>query len=652
MDIAGRNGSEPEGGVRTLPQDPGVLGSCKHSTAAKLRGSPGRMPELTADVEFLAHHGIPDNILQLATRLATIRGTVARQELFAIGFNRERYWSTLAAELSLPFLADLTDVEFQANSGLLTTESVRHATSVFILLNGRKLLVLAPGSEEIAPLRERLRASPDLADRLAIAAPETIRASLVARRHKVLTHYAVHRLAHVFPRLSARRFGQGGKSQPVLIVATPLFAIATILPLGGLETVGLLLTVFFMNCSYWKLRAAFSRPRPLRLESVSSERLPTYSVLVPLYKEASVIPDLVTHLLALDYPASKLQILLVLEEDDDETRRTVAQHARAPIFDVIAVPPGGPRTKPKALTYALSFARGEFVAVFDAEDRPEPDQLRKAAAAFREERNLGCVQARLVPDNEDSWLARMFTLEYAANFQVLLPALASWRVPLPLGGTSNHFPRAVLEKVGGWDPYNVTEDADLGIRLARFGYQSVTILSHTFEEAPVALRQWLPQRRRWVKGWMQTSIVCLGRMPRHLRLPLRERLAVHGILTGGVLGLLLYPASLVALILFGSALAELTWPDTVPIWILIALNLGNFLAIMTAAAVSTLRGLRAAGAVHLAPLIPLLPFYWALMSLAAWQALFQFLRNRFAWEKTAHGIATGRRRTPVSSSRF
>ena len=271
-------------------------------------------------------------------------------------------------------------------------------------------------------------------------------------------------------------------------------------PFATFNALGLILTLFFLNCSFWKAAAAFCRPRPLKLEPIPDRRLPTYSVLVPLYREAAVVPDLIRHLKRLDYPASKLQVLLILEADDEESLTAVRRHADAAQFELVVVPPSQPRTKPKALTYALNFARGDYVVVFDAEDRPEPDQLRKAAAAFRERPDLGCVQARLTPDNRDSWLARMFTLEYAANFDVLLPALASWRVPLPLGGTSNHFPRDVLEAVGAWDPFNVTEDADLGVRLARFGYQTATLHSRTFEEAPVTFRQWLPQRRRWVKG--------------------------------------------------------------------------------------------------------------------------------------------------------
>lgn len=207
----------------------------------------------------------------------------------------------------------------------------------------------------------------------------------------------------------------------------------------------------------------------------------------------------------------------------------------------------------------------------------------------------------------------------------------------------------MLEKVGAWDPYNVTEDADLGVRLARFGYPSATIYSRTYEEAPVTFRQWLPQRRRWIKGWMQTVAVLLGRdVSRGLRLPLRQQLAVHGILTAGVVGLLLYPASLVVAATAIAAIAGGHYPGDLLSRALLALNIGNAAAVLLAAAVSALRGLAAARILHLARNVPLLPLYWALMSLAAWQALFQIFRQPSAWEKTTHGVAR-RRRAPRPS---
>ena len=582
-------------------------------------------------------------MLREALRRAALNGTAATQELFALGFDKRHYWSLLADDLGLVFLEDIAGATPLANAGMLATEAVRIASSALARIEDATILLLAPRPAEILVLRRRLQATPALSARLRIAMPDAIRGLIATRRHQALTHYAVNRLARALPQLSS------GCERPAGIrghkaLGAALVALALVAPLATLDAIWLLFTLFFLNCSYWKLAAAFRRTRALRLEPVSDGRLPRYSVLVPLYREAAVVSELVDHLSRLDYPKTKIEILLIVEADDRAIRDAVAAAAPSSQFEVVVVPPGGPRTKPKALAYALSFARGDYVVVFDAEDRPELDQLRRAAAAFRERPELGCVQARLLPDNEGSWLARMFTVEYAANFEVLLPALADWGVPLPLGGTSNHFPRAVLEKVGAWDPFNVTEDADLGIRLARFGYPCATIHSHTFEEAPVAFRQWLPQRRRWIKGWMQTVALCLRRdISPGLRLPLRQRLAVHGVLSAGVLGLLLYPISLWFIALAIIADVDGSYPTGPLAMALLTLNLCNLLAVLVAATVSALRGVVAARVVHLALNIPLLPIYWALMSLAAWQALFQFFRKPSTWEKTAHGVADDRR---------
>ena len=189
---------------------------------------------------------------------------------------------------------------------------------------------------------------------------------------------------------------------------------------------------------------------------------------------------------------------MALEPDDEETREAIARLKLGPPFEVVIAPENGPRTKPKALNAALPFVRGTFVAVYDAEDRPEPDQLRLALEAFvAGDGRLACVQARLTIDNTaDSWLARLFTAEYAGLFDVYLPGLSAWRLPLPLGGSSNHFRASVLRRIGAWDPYNVTEDADLGMRLARFGYRAAIIPSTTYEEAPARYGGWLRQRTR------------------------------------------------------------------------------------------------------------------------------------------------------------
>ena len=516
---------------------------------------------------------------------------------------------------------------------------------MLVTTGGRNILVVAPHGKVLAQLRRRLAQDRRLGQHIRIAAPETIRAFLVARHHRALNHYAVTRLLRVMPRLSASDLLRRDRvSGPVTLMAA-CAGMALVAPVATGLTLMLATTLLFLNCAGWKAAAACRRSRPIRAEPVASVRLPAYTVLVPLYREAGMVEDLVSHLVALDYPASKLQILILLEADDHASRDAVALHAVSPLFETVVVPPGGPRTKPKALTYALPFARGDYLVVFDAEDRPEADQLRRAAAAFREHPDLGCLQARLTPDNLNGWFARMFAIEYAANFEIVLPALADARVPLPLGGTSNHFPRRVLERVSGWDPYNVTEDADLGIRLARFGYRSATLLSRTYEEAPETLALWLPQRRRWIKGWMQTAIVCVaGPVPAGMRLSWMEGLAVHGTITAGVLGLLLYPVSFVlaaAMLMApsGGWSEQALWQ-----WAWRALNM-NLVVIVVAAAVCAARGVRGIGVPRLLPWIACLPVYWAFMSYAAWGALFQLIRSPSSWEKTPHGVAR-QRRTP------
>ena len=260
-----------------------------------------------------------------------------------------------------------------------------------------------------------------------------------------------------------------------------------------------------------------------------------------------MVDQLLSAIEALDYPADKLDVIIAVEADCHDTRAAItARKHRIPVT-VIPVSPGEPRTKPKALSVALPLARGTYTVIYDAEDRPEPNQLRMAVHAFRSAGNeLACVQARLHMDTNTSWHARYFTAEYAGHFDFFLPRLAAFGLPLPLGGSSNHFLTKTLRDVGGWDPYNVTEDADLGMRLARFGYRCGVIDSTTYEEAPANIRRWLAQRSRWFKGWMQTWLV-------HMRHPLQlfQDLGFGGFVTfqaivgGNALVALAHPAFLI-----------------------------------------------------------------------------------------------------------
>jgi hypothetical protein len=228
-----------------------------------------------------------------------------------------------------------------------------------------------------------------------------------------------------------------------------------------------------------------------------------------MYKEPEVLPILLHALRSLDYPAAKLDIKLVLEEGDRETVEAAIAMDLEGIFEIVLVPPSQPKTKPKACNYALQFARGEHLVIYDAEDKPEPDQLRKVVAAFRRGgEKLACVQCRLNYYNaRENWLTRMFTLDYSLWFDLMLPGLQRLGAPIPLGGTSNHFRTDVLRALHAWDPFNVTEDADLGIRLTQKGWRVAVIDSTTYEEANCLAGNWVRQRSRWIKGYMQTFLV-------------------------------------------------------------------------------------------------------------------------------------------------
>ena len=325
----------------------------------------------------------------------------------------------------------------------------------------------------------------------------------------------------------------------------------------------------------------------------------------------------------------------MLEEDDVATQAALAAlDLRAP-YQVFCAPPSGPRTKPKALNAALPFALGRYTAVYDAEDAPEPDQLRKAVDCFRaHDGRLACVQARLTIDNARfNCLTRLFAAEYAGLFDVFLPGLARYRLPLPLGGSSNHFDTAVLREVGGWDPYNVTEDADLGMRLARFGYYSAVIASSTWEEAPPTFPLWFRQRTRWFKGWMQTWLVHAGAPGLLWRDLGADGFLVFQLVVGGtVLAALVHP---VFLALFLADIAQGEFAGSAALFSPYAVAC---LAGYSASAALGVVGLFRRGQLTQAWILTGAPIYWLALSLAAWRAVYKLLRDPFEWEKTAHGV--------------
>lgn len=434
-----------------------------------------------------------------------------------------------------------------------------------------------------------------------------------------------------------------------------LYALVTLFLFGmlfrGRET--LLVLFFLINVFYvfslgFKLLASILGARTEILEQVSDEEaaaldpktLPVYTILLPMYKEPEVVKHLIAGIMEMDYPLEKLDVKILLEEEDTITYDAVRALRPPANFEIVRVPYSVPKTKPKACNYGLLFARGEYLTIYDAEDVPEEDQLRKVVAAFRKgPENMICVQAALNYFNSDqNLLTRMFTLEYSYWFDYMLPGIEALGMPIPLGGTSNHFRTEMLRLLGGWDPFNVTEDADLGIRASAHRMWVSTINSTTFEEANSHTGNWIRQRSRWIKGYMQTYLV-------HMRNPLRlfrtiglmPFLGVQLLIGGTFMTFLINPI-LWLLFIFWIAFRPLWMESVFPLWILTlsTLNLivGNAMGIYLNMLAVFRRRL-----FHLTFYSLMNPFYWILHSIAAYKALWQLFTKPFFWEKTVHGLA-------------
>jgi cellulose synthase/poly-beta-1,6-N-acetylglucosamine synthase-like glycosyltransferase len=369
--------------------------------------------------------------------------------------------------------------------------------------------------------------------------------------------------------------------------------------------------------------------------------LPGYTILVPLHREGAVLPHLLSRLADLDYPADRLQILLLIEEDDDETKGALAKLTPGPQFHTVIIPPEGPRTKPKACNVGLRQATGEFCVIFDAEDRPERDQLRKAVLAFRTMPDrVVCIQAELQYWNPwTNWLTQCFAAEYATNFSLSLRGLDRHRLAIPLGGTSNHFRTDALRRLGAWDPYNVTEDADLGIRIARRGWDVRMMVSVTEEEANSHLGNWIRQRSRWIKGYYQTWLVHMRNPWRLWReLGTRRFLAFHLTLGFSTFTTLVNPLFwAMTMLYFATGTRYIAGLFTAPVLYLgmATMVLGNVMMCYCLMTGCMERGLHRAVRAMLT-----VPLYWGLMSIASYKAFLQLLRpsRRHYWELTVHGL--------------
>ena len=601
-------------------------------------------PPIAAELDCL-HGIIAARTLQVATLRSHVLGIGADRVLIDWGVIEETvYLQRLAAQLGIR-VARL-DRDDGGHCLLSPPQYPRVATSGLFPIrrqDGVRFIVASRG-RSARMLSELARARPDLIAQFELATSDDFNRFLIDHGGDEIARQAAEGLHRRWPELSATSRAATWLQQcrRVAIIVGIASAIALPSLLGEATWTAMLTTAFLVFAGFRLLGCLVPRAPPPKHRHLPDAELPTYSVMVALYREATSVAPLLQAITDIDYPREKLDVILITEAADDITRQAIARLQPMPHVQVITVPAIGPQTKPKALNFALPFARGHYVAVFDAEDRPEPKQLRAALDAFDHHGpGIACVQASLCIDNaSEGMLPRMFAAEYAGQFDVLLPGLAALQLPLPLGGSSNHFRADVLREVGGWDAYNVTEDADLGIRLARFGYRCVTFASTTYEEAPVHLGAWLRQRSRWMKGWMQTAGV-------HLHQPLRlwrdvgsmRTFGVAVIAGGNVLTALAYPLLLVEIALFLGRAGVTGDVSGFLVDRLMPLHLAAISAGLLSTVVIGLKGLARRRQLQHGWILLLAPLYWGLLSVAAWRALWQLLREPHRWEKTQHAMS-------------
>jgi glycosyltransferase XagB len=450
------------------------------------------------------------------------------------------------------------------------------------------------------------------------------------------------------------------ESSSAIVTFTPpqlisLFVLIAVIAIGSFVSfkntsilINVVLSFFFLIAIVFKLFLALVGSRFELYQAVSKQDLheltdddlPIYTILLPVYKEDKLIKKLIWNLQSLDYPREKLDIKLILEEDDDKTLAAVRNLDFPAIFEVIIVPYHMPKTKPKACNYALHFAKGKYLTIYDAEDIPDTDQLRKVVALFKKlPEEYICVQSALNYFNRnENFLTRMFTLEYSYWFDYMLPGLDTLDIPIPLGGTSNHFKIESLIELGAWDPFNVTEDADLGVRAYAKGYKIAIVNSTTYEEANNEPINWIRQRSRWIKGYMQTYLV-------HMRNPVKlwKKLGWKGFIgfnffIGATpLTFLTYPLLLsifIAYLVFDLSSIRTLFPDWVLFMSIFNLMVGNMLMIyINMMAVFKRRYY------ELILFAIANPIYWLMHSVAAYLGFYELIVRPFYWQKTNHGMS-------------
>lgn len=602
--------------------------------------------QISGELQVLLARGISKSLVTTAMRYAPSQGVSACEYLVQRNLLSEAaVYSAFAEHCDVLFLPKGSFRVSTVNDVPVHLGSFNCGPILVGIHSGKPVYVISPDYNRFELVKDHLDRHPEIRRQIRIVEP-----SAMALAAEIMNSPASD-LECRYPRLSARKEGRGLRWGGFALGLTTALVGMNLPVMAWFWTFMMFMALACLMMGGARIASAVSTwhdPMEYKLPgSLASRNIiwPGYTVLVPLYREANVVPELVASLAQLDYPMESLQVLFLVESDDRETLNALRGERLSSAMDILVVPDGYPRTKPRALSYGLAEATGDYITIFDAEDRPEPDQLKKAAVMFAQTpETVACLQARLTIDNaNDGFLSRQFAFEYACLFDQMLPWLFRLGIPFPLGGTSNHFRKRALDQVGGWDRFNVTEDADLGVRLARFGLRLGVMTSSTYEEAPVTLSGWLAQRTRWYKGWLQTIGVHMRQPAELLRdVGPRNFLALAALFAGALSLIALHPVFFVLLFAYLIGLVQLPGPETGVEIVMLGLSfggsaigyLGSVIAIWKA-------GDRRQFGPQLFDMVSL-PLYWFFTGIAFYRAVWELFAHPYRWNKTSHGQARHR----------
>lgn len=569
--------------------------------------------------------------------------------------NTRQHYSELAKQHSLPFVilsstimnSDLLNLNSRFEYIQLQAIPISQTDTTIIIATAN------PSPENQKKIHAFFNASTKKSINLVVASMQEITYTLANQFKETYTHTMTHcrddlDLFHS----ASHTFSLTEKIVLILLVAFLLIAalgnfFITALWVNVFLATGTLLVMSYKN-GLMMCTLRLLKKRPIEIIKPQTE-YPIYTILLPLlHEKQATITLLIDSLNRLDYPAEKLDIKFLLEQDDTQTLNVINKLDLPWYYQVLIVPSGLPRSKPRACNYGLQFALGPYLTIFDAEDRPDPDQLRKAFHRFlHSAENVACVQAALNFYNyRENLLTKLFTMEYTFWFDYLIPALDSLRAPVPLGGTSNHFKTEVLYKIGGWDPFIGTEDAEIGVRLYRYGYRVESIPSTTYEEANTRLGNWFLQRTRWNKGYMQTYLVNMRDPINMIKQIGPGRFINFQFFVGGNVFIQLANLPLwiflLSTVFFYNAQVASLFPKLLLYITIFNFFISNLLLLILEFIATYNRRLYC-----LLPFIPFKMFYWILMSLSGYYAIVDLLLRPGYWYKTEHGISKQGNNTDV-----